>query len=154
MFNISAWLYLKKVSRSKDKDDFWAAPYHRLMVEQIMAILDIIDEELVRSFHYGLKISRDHVVKEKAAALSILNGMGELRLIPKRCDFDNVMRIFSELLGELMKNESEFYFQKLSKEGKVRTMYTCHLEAVRARILNAIYSGQLPFTKKFEREKD
>ncbi len=128
------WLYLSSISKKEDWEIFWSTrydkdsnrfitPYHRLTGKQIDAVLKIIDREIVKSYQFGLKISRDHMLKEKAVALTILDKMGNLGAIPDRFEFEEAIKIFSEAMSEMMKEELAFYFEKLSKENRVRSMY-------------------------------
>ncbi len=147
--NFLANLYLIFVSKKKDVEMFLAFPqWNYLMADQIIAILKIIDEEVAGSFAFGLRISRKHLIKEKAAVLSTLNIMGNLRLIPRRWfEFEEAWKFFTKLLYKGMEEETEFYFRK-SKEGDVRNRYNCHLEAVVTSILRPIYnkdSKRIPY---------
>ena len=137
--NFLANLYLIFVSKKKDVEMFLAFPqWNYLMADQIIAILKIIDEEVAGSFAFGLRISRKHLIKEKATVLSTLNIMGNLHLFPRRFEFEEAWKFFTKLLHEGMEEENEFYFRK-SKEGQVRNRYNCHLEAVATSILRSIY---------------
>jgi hypothetical protein len=146
---LADWIYLKNVSRKKDFYSivYSGYQYTRLLDEQARAILEIIDKEIMKSFEFGLKLSREHVLKEKVVFLYILNEMGSLRLIPKRWEFEEAMKIFGEFMYKAMKDEVDFYFEKLNKKKRAtRTMYNCHLEEARSSIFRAIYNHQIPFT--------
>ena len=126
-------------------------PCNRLFLKEIEAVLKIVDEELVKSYHFGLKISRDHVLKEKAVILFILNEMGNLYAIPKRFEFEEAMILFSQAMHASLGENLSFYFEKFKKISKtnkkkkniVRSMYNCHLESARCEILRSIYDGTL-----------
>jgi hypothetical protein len=145
---VASLIYLKNVSRSKDIELFLIGyKFDKMFSDQIKAILKIIDSELIRSFNFGLKISREHVLKEKTTFLFILNEMGNLHLIPKRWEFEEAIKIFGEFMYKALEGEVGFYFKKLSdKKGATRTMYNCHLEAATASVFRAIYNHQIPFT--------
>ncbi len=163
---IGRWFYMRSVSKRNDdeiihglgitrRDDkhinsyddlHEVMAYTRLFGKQIDAILKMIDEEIAKSYQFGLKISREHVLKEKVMVLSILDRMGNLDSIPKRLEFAEAVEMFSEAMWGIMKEETAFYFEKLSRERRVRNMYNCHLEAVRNAILFAIYQKNLPYT--------
>ncbi len=145
---ILAKIYLLQVSKKKDVESLWLAVYEYLFGDQITAILKIIDAEAVKSFHFGLKISHDHLFKEKAAVLAILNRMGNLDQIPKKAGYEEVYKIFSGALRKVMETEALFYFNRLAATGKVKTMYNCHLESVVCAVLRAIYDGEIPYTQK------
>lgn len=145
---ILAKIYLLQVSKKKDAELLWLATYQYLCGDQIIAILKIIDAEVVKSFHFGLKLSHDHLFKEKAAVLCILNQMGNLDQIPEKADYEEVYKIFSKALRKVMEDEALFYFNQLAALGKGRTMYNCHLESVVYAVLRAIYDGEIPYTKK------
>lgn len=151
------WFYLRSISKKEDWEIFWLTrydkennrfitPYHWLPGKQIDAVLKIIDREIVKSYQFGLKISREHMLKEKAVALAILDKMGYPGTVPERFKFEQARKMFSEAMSEIMKEELAFYFEKLGEEGRVRNMYNCHLESVRSAILHAVYHKELPYT--------
>lgn len=151
------WFYLHSISKADDWEMFWLTgyskddnrfitPYQRLSGRQIDAVLKIIDREIVKSYQFGLKIIREHMLREKAVALAILNEMGDLDTVPDRFKFEKLRKVFLEAMSEMMKKELEFYFEKLGRENRVRNMYNCHLEAVRNAILRAIYNKELPYS--------
>jgi len=105
---ILAKIYLLQVSKKKDAELLWLATYQYLCGDQIIAILKIIDAEVVKSFHFGLKLSHDHLFKEKAAVLCILNQMGNLDQIPEKADYEEVYKIFSKALRKVMEEKPYF----------------------------------------------
>jgi hypothetical protein len=142
-------LYLGSVSKKEDENLFWASEncnLERLLGEQIIAILKIIDEELLISYKFGLKLQRDHVLKEKAALLSILNKFGSLALIPRRLTFEEAKKCMFDALYLIMKEEVEFYFNQVRKGG-VKTAYNCHIESIASTLLHSIYNptGKIPY---------
>jgi len=153
---LAVWLYLRSVSKKEDIDFFlntrydrekniFINPCERLSIKQVLAIIESVDQEIIKSYLLGLKISREHVIKEKIAILYIINELGNLHSIPKRFEFEEAMSIFSNKLFEIMKEEMLFYFQKLEKQGLIKNMYNCHLESVKDAILQAIYNKQFPY---------
>jgi len=150
MFNLMARLWLMSISRKKDIELFWSSsslPLTHLFGDQIIAILKIIDAELIKSFNFGLKISRDHVIKEKMAILIILNNLGNLGTITRRFSFEEARKIFSELVYHALEDKTKLYFEKLKRKGKVRSQYNCHIESVISAILQSIYNanGKIPY---------
>jgi hypothetical protein len=146
---LRAELWLASVSRREDLEMFWSSghlPLERLLGDQIIAILKIIDTELLVSFGFGLKISRKDVVKEKMAVLKILNSIGSLGTIADRFTFETSRNFVLECLYQAMADEAEYYFKK-AKKGEVKNKYNCHLEAVVASILHSIYNpdGRIPY---------
>jgi len=152
-------IYLKLVSKKKDLDglyygfgydkktNLFTCSFNQLFSKQIEFISELIDQELIKTYNFGLKLSREHVLKEKIAILTILNKMGNLCSIPEKFEWDEAWKIFSEILSVTMEKEKEFYFKKLSKKkNTVRAMYNCHLESVVAVVLRAIYGKEIPFT--------
>jgi hypothetical protein len=124
----------------------WAASYIYLLGDQILAILKIIDAEVIRSFHFGLRLSHDDLFKEKIVTLSILNKMNGLLYIRVNMEFEDARRFFSELLCALLEKELRFYFEEADKASKTRNMYNCHLESVATAIMQAIYNRKILYT--------
>jgi hypothetical protein len=144
---LKAKLWLLSVSKKEDVQLFWCSSLNRLLGDQIVAILKIIDEELVKSFDFGLKLSHEHVLKEKTAVLATLNSMGNLCNIKRDFSLEAARAIFLNSIYQMLEAENKFYFEESKKKGGVNTMYNCHLEAVTASIFNEIYSpsGKIPY---------
>jgi len=160
---LSAWFYLHSVSTKKDREEFWApanhyeeknlsitllvTPLYRLFGRQIEAILDIIDQEIVKSFRQtGLKISHEHVLKEKWTILALINELGNPITIPDNLSEQETVDLFSKTISETMKDEKAFYFEELGKKRQTQNSYNDHLESVRNAVLEAIYDKKLPYT--------
>jgi|GEM_PF-5678218 len=146
---IIAGLWLASVSKRKDVEMFWSSEYlplEHLFGDQIIAVLGIIDAELLKSFEFGLKISRKDIIKEKVVVLKFLNAIGNLGAMPGRLTFEAAKTIFFDFAYEALADEVKFYFEK-AKEGEVKNKYNCHLEAVVVSILRSIYSpdGRIPY---------
>ena len=142
-------LWLASVSRREDVEMFWSSgslPLERLAGDQIIAILKIVDTELLVSFGFGLKISRNDVIKEKAAVLKILNSIGGLGTMPDRFAFETSKAFVLECLYQVMADETKSYFKKAKKD-EVKNKYNCHIEAVVVSILQSIYNpdGKIPY---------
>ncbi len=144
--NIFARAYLKSVSPEKDKRLFWEENYPHLLGEQIFAILRIIDKEVFKSYEFGLELSHEHLLKEKAAVFCILNKMGDLLSIPKKFEWEEAWKNFTELFLALLQEEIKFYFEKYKNTNKVKNMYNRHLETVAVAVLRAVYDRGLPYT--------
>lgn len=145
--NIKAKIWLRSVSKADDLNVFWELPLKFLFGEQLKAICAIVDEELVKSYHFGLKITREHVLKEKTIILNILNSMGNLCSIEERFSFEEARSFFMKNLYHFLTEESKFYFNKMKELNEVGTKYNCHLEAVAASLLNSIFNkdGKIPY---------
>lgn len=160
--DVGAYFYIRDVSRRDDTEiivggtrfdketNSFVHPCDRLSLKEIEAMLKIVDEELIRSYHFGLKISREHVLREKTAILFLLNEMGNLYAIPKRFEFEEVISLFSRGLRVLLSEELFFYFEKLKKISEankkkniVRSMYNLHLLSVYVAIFRSIYGETL-----------
>ena len=113
---IKEWLYLRSVIKQDEDEDLFVwnsrgsikdrkidLGYRRFVAKQIIEILKIIDGEIVRSYRLGLKLSREHVIKEKAASLGILHEMGHLLWIIDNVKPEDAHERFSGLINELMK---------------------------------------------------
>ena len=138
--------YIMAISKEDDIDAIWNGGFNYLFSKQIFNILEMIDNEVVRSYcDFGLQISRDHLVKEKIALLTILNRAGNIANIPKLTKYEEAWGIVSGYMHEAMETESKFYFDKLKADGKMPTAYNCHLESVMSVILNTIYNDKMPF---------
>jgi hypothetical protein len=147
---LKAKLWLRSVSRKEDLGLFWDSSslvLERLLGKQIEAILNIIDDELIKSFGFGLKISREHVLKEKVAVLKVLNSLGSLHMMPRRFNYEEARELFLKSIYDIMEDENKFYFEKLEKKSGVKTRYNCHIEAVTFSVLNSIYNpnGKIPY---------
>ena len=139
---LKAKLWLMSVSKKKDTESFWRLSLNNLSGKQINIILKIIDDELVESFNFGLKISHKHVFKEKAAVLMVLNTMGNLYTMPQRFSFDEAREFFFKSIYQILEEENKFYFEESKKKGGVLTKYNCHIESVASSLLREIYNGK------------
>ena len=122
---LRAQLCLASVSNRKDIEMFWSSdqlPLEHLFGEQIIAILKIIDAELLISFSFGLKILRNDVIKEKIEILKVLNSFGNLSAIPNQLTFEAARTFILNYLGQTMIDEAKFYFNN-AKEGEVKNKY-------------------------------
>jgi len=145
-----AKLWLMSVSKKKDVDFFWSSEsvsLPHLLGDQIIAILKIIDNELITSFGFGLKITRIHVLKEKIVILKILNSFGGIMAMKKQLSFEEASSVVLESAYKMLENENRFYFEKFKNEGGTKTRYNCHLQAVISSVLLSIYNadGRIPF---------
>lgn len=148
--NYRAKLWLKSVSKKSDIDLFWSSgslSLPHLLGKQIIAILEIIDAELITSFGFGLRVLRVHVLKEKTVILVVLNTTGGIEAMKRQFSFDEAKNTIFDLTYKMLEEENHFYFEKFQKEGEVKTKYNCHLEAVILSVLRSIYDadGRIPY---------
>lgn len=146
---LSRFIYIKKVSKARDLHDIDDTLFFgnssttnrcALAFKEIAWVQSMVDQAVLKSFGFGLKIDREHVIKEKMTLLCLLNSAGRLIDIPKNYEFHEIMGIFSEAISEEMENEMTLYHQRLGgKKNAVRNMYACHLEDIRTNILREIY---------------
>jgi hypothetical protein len=146
---LMAKLWLMSVSKKKDVKLFWSPSplqFTHFTKDQVIAIFKIVDEKLVESFNFGLKISRNHVIKEKTAILTILNVMGSIQTITRLFNFEEARRFFLKSIYQILGDETKFYFEKWKEKNGVKNKYNCHIEAAAFSVLQSIYNadGKIP----------
>ncbi len=105
-------------------------------------IIAIIDDEIAKSAEFGLEILEEHQLKEKHVILLVIGGLANIGG-SNSLTFDVAMQFFSGAILRILEDESQYYFDKLKKEGRTANMYQVHLHSVAGRVLNTIYDKKL-----------
>lgn len=145
---IAKLLYMRKVSPRKDVDTIiwgdFGRSFERLFSTQVEGVLQIVDNEVAKSYDHGLKLDHQDVLHEKLALLTVLNSMGSLHLYPQRYTFDEAMRRLDEALNVFLAEARGKYFDRLEAAGITpHNMYDCHLLSLKGRLMNGIYNGEV-----------
>jgi len=117
--------------------------FGRTTPAQKQTILAIVFNEIRRSREeLGFSLEDRHIYKEEWFFLYIVEcarGTDAIRAM----GFDNALKHFAVNMDIFFRSTNEYYFKREKGKPGSRMKYQCHLEAVRAGVLNEIFNNGL-----------
>ncbi|OGM94130.1 hypothetical protein A2524_03790 [Candidatus Wolfebacteria bacterium RIFOXYD12_FULL_48_21] len=117
--------------------------FGRTTPKQKKAILKIVLDEIRKSREaFGFSLEDRHIYKEEWFFLYIVEcarGTDAIRAM----GFDDVLKHFAVNMDIFFRSTSEYYFKREKGKPGSRLKYRCHMEAVRAGVLNEIFNNGL-----------